>query len=113
VRIECKGKTILHVKNVACEMLYQSILKIVDKSRIFLSEDVHRLIEELDQAGYGIGCDIADFIKTKNDAIIFASLTREAIDLYKIEIPSVTTEAKERFENFHQELHKYAEELNE
>ena len=108
VHIECKGKTILHVKNVTCEMLYQSILKIVDKSRIFLSEDIQKLIEELEQAGYGIGCDIADFIKGKNDAIIFASLTREAIDLYKIEIPSLPTEAKERLENFYQELLKYA-----
>lgn len=113
VQIECKGKTILHIKNVACEMLYECILKIIDKTKISPSEDIQRLIEQFDQAGYGIGFDIADFIKNQIDADIFALLTKEAINLYKNEVPSLPIEVKERLDNFHKELLNYAEELKD
>ncbi len=113
VHIDCKGRTILHVKNITCEILYQNILTSIEETGSPLSKGLQDLIEELDLGGYGIGCDIADFIKMKKDVEIFGSLVRMAIDRYQAEVPTLSAGTKERLENFYQELLKYAEELKE
>jgi hypothetical protein len=111
VRIDCEGKTILHVKNATFRFLYDNVTAAIDKRKIFLPENLRHLIEKLELGGYGIGCDIADFIKDKKDAELFASIIKQAIVSYKAEFPTLTEDIKEGVDNFYQELLKYAEEL--
>jgi hypothetical protein len=113
VKIDCKKIEILDIKNMVFESLYQNMLNVIKEKHLSLSKDLQALIEELDQGGYGIGCDIADFIKNKKDAEIFAAITKDAIDLYKTEFPEINQDRKDRLERFYVELLKYAEELED
>jgi len=113
VKIDCKTREILDVKNIVFEFIYINMLHYIEEKKIILSIDLQNLIDELDQGGYGIGCDIADFVNSKKDAKIFAEIVKRAINKYQAEFSSISEERKKRLENFHQELLAHAEELRE
>ena len=113
VHIDCQGRTILHVRNSVIALLNNQLEDIIEQEQFPVSENLCLLIKELENAMYGIGCDIADFIKNRKDAETFNILMKDAINRYQKKFPDMDQDRKQRLENFYQELLKYAEELKE
>ena len=113
VHIDCRGRTILHVKNSVIELLNNQLEDIIENVQFPISENLCLLIKKLEQGMYGIGCDIADFIKNRKDAEIFNSFMKDAMNRYQEKFPDMDQDRRERLEIFYQELVKYAEELKE
>lgn len=111
--IRCNDKIILHVRNATFNFFYDNLLFVVEESNLLLSKNLHKLMEKLELGIYGVGCDIADFVKNERDAKDFIRLVKQALDRYTKEYPTLSVEIKDAMQNFYQELLKYAEELKD
>ncbi len=117
INIDCKGKTILKIKNIVFGGLHERICLTIEKEKFSKLLILNKFLERTDQTIYGAGgiglVDIADYFKTKHDVLLFASLVKEALEEeQKSEYP-FSQEAYERLFNFHQELLNYATTLEE
>lgn len=93
--------------------LHRAITNKIEQSNIIVSNDIARLLEETDQDQYGPGgvaADIADYLKTKEDVLLFAFLVQEAIDQEKDNFAQIIG-SLEALEVFHKKLLNYAQEL--
>lgn len=113
IRIDCKEKEILDVKNSIFGKLHKTIMENIEQHHLNINKDIMHLLEETDQETYGTGAvtaNIADYLTKRRDVLIFAELIQKSIaDNY---------DYFNRFENcinnlnnFHQELLNYADEL--
>lgn len=112
VNITCKNKVILHIKNVLFDRLYQNIIEILNKHNLKIPNNIEVMIHEMDQDSFGFGLidvDIADYIKTKSDLLLFADLVKQAAE--KESEYSFSEPARAILFKFHDELIKYGEEL--
>ena len=58
-----------------------------------------------------IGLDIAKYLNTKKEMVLFSHLVKSGIERFEKKFPDLLEEAKKRLWNFHAELVKYAQEL--
>lgn len=113
IHIYCDKKDILDIKNVIFDIIHKSILSIIDKENLQITRNIQDMLENMDQDIYGLGAiwvDIADFIKTKEELLLFADLVKQAIEREHQERTFIP-EALERLWHFHQEILKYGEKL--
>lgn len=113
VPIECNKKLILYLSNILFGRFHKAILKIAERKNIAETSKIGLLIAETDQDQYGPGnviADIADYLKSKQEVLLFAEIVKEAIDETRSSFFE-TKGALDALINFHQELLKYAEEL--
>ena len=91
------------------------MMEIIAEENIEVSKQLRELFERTDQKDYGpggiYGVDIADFIKNKNDLLIFANLVAQSIKDINWTMPQAK-EVVEHLWNFYAELLKYAEKLS-
>lgn len=114
IPIECNKKLILYLSNLLFGRLHRAIMKIVEERNIFITNNLSLLIEETDQNQYGprgVHADIAEYLKTKCEALLFAELVRQAIDDTQESFKKAEG-ALDALNIFHQELLNYAQELD-
>ena len=109
VIIDWKNQPILECKNAIIDGLREEIEDIIEINNLKLSPSLTELVEELDIAAYGIGFDLADYIHTREDFLIFMDLVRKGIDKHYHEIPNLPQHTKDLLENFYKELVKISE----
>lgn len=85
VRIRYDGKEILHTKSNIVGSIHSAVLSIIEKGNIYISESLNEMLDHLYLAGYGVDFDIAHFIKSKRDKILFAELIKKVIEKEKKE----------------------------
>ena len=110
IHIYCKGIDILHVKNSIFGFLHDGIKFIIESGNLPISKNLEKMLDEMDQNIYGGGAicvDVADYLTTKEELLIFADLVKRAIEKEHKEYPFIP-EALERLWNFHKELLKYS-----
>ena len=113
VPILCQGKLILYTQNRLFDILHNAITYYIEKNDVQISHNIQALLEKTDQGVYGAGgviADIANYLKTKEEALFFAELVRIAIEKEKEEFARIVT-CLQNMQNFHQEILKYAQEL--
>ncbi len=116
ISICCQDKVILRCRNTLFDVLHENILILIEENEIKIPANIENLLERTSQNIYGfgaIGADIADYIKTKKDLMVFSYLVKHAIEKYKEEYPDVPQSFRDVLWNFHKELLKYGEELEE
>lgn len=108
------GKQILHVRNAIFGFLYESIISLIEEKNLELNNDLDSFITKtLYVGGSGIGCDISDYLKNKNDALAFADLVKQAIEKeQKSEYP-FREDVEKLLWDFHQAIVDYATQLKE
>lgn len=99
-------KKLLKSSNVIFRGFYTSIIKYVEKSNSEFSKNITNLIKDLESGCRGIGLDIADYILEKKDFLIFTDIVKNSLNELYIDIPDLSYDYKEMFENFYQELQK-------
>ena len=113
VIIDWNDKVILRCKNTIIDALREEIENVIRENKIKLNEKLTELMEDLDQAGYGIGSNLAEYLHTKDDILIFIELTRRGIDKHYHEIPNLPQGTKDLLENFYKELIKISESFSD
>lgn len=111
--IDWKDKTILDCKNTIIDLLREEIETVITENKIKLNKILTELVERLDLAGNGIGFDLANYISTKEDLLIFVDLVRKGIEKYYYRIPNLSQEIKDLLENFYEELVKISKSFPE
>lgn len=105
VRINCKSKEILHIKNSILRCIYFNIRSYLEQSKMMLSPSIKRFIEEdLYLATEGQDFDIIDFVKTKDDMLHFADLIRIAIEKEQSSETPFTDEVEKILIKFYEEI---------
>lgn len=114
VRIFCLKKQILHLRNITFGSLYESITSLIEEKNLELNNGLDSFITTiLYVGGYGVGCDISDYLKNKNDTLIFADLVKQAIEKeQKSEYP-FREDVEKLLWDFHQAIVDYATQLKE
>lgn len=113
IPIKCNKKIILYVSNRLFGWLHRSLMELAEENGADVEGPVADFLEKTDQDQRGPGnviADIVDYFKTKKDVIFFAHLVEIAI-LREKEYFEKIEGAIQAMNNFHQELLKYAEEL--
>ena len=103
VTLYWKDKTILDCANRLYGVLYCQIIRNVENRRLKFNHDLRELLEDLERGCDGWHIEIADYIYTKEDFLIFLTLVEEAI----IKIFSIENSLgpyKHFFDNFLKEL---------
>ncbi len=108
VYIKWDGRDILRCRNSFIAIFYEDIEDTIRENKIQLNEDLTETIKTLDQAGYGIGLDLAEYLHTKDDILRFLDLIRKGIDKYNQKTPNASQDARDLLEGFYQELVKIA-----
>jgi len=83
VRIFIKDNVILHVKNSIFDALHNSIISITEENEIKLPTSISSMLHNMNQDVFGRGLvstDITEFIKIKNDLMLFTELIKLAIE---------------------------------
>lgn len=111
ISILCKKERILRVRNLIFETLHNSIKDFIENENIELTDSLKTFIHETDQDIYGVGAVIGqiDDLKNKYDVYIFADLVKRAIE--KERDYYARCDALDVMYNFHNEILKYAQEL--
>lgn len=86
--------------------LYESIEKIMYEENLFFNKDIMSILHTWFISPGGIGFDIADYIHTKKDLIIFTDLIRMGLERYYNENYRLNEHTKTDLENFYQQLVK-------
>lgn len=113
VRIYCGGKEILDAKNTIFGSLHDSITSIIEEEELRISSNMEAMLEKMDQRIYGTGAvwaDIANYLKTKEEALFFADLVKRGIEKEHKQYPFIPPMLEDLW-NFHQEILKYGEKL--
>ena len=106
VRYFYNNEQILHIKNSTFETFYLCLLEVMEENQVCPNQNIAKLIEHLEQGGYGIGVDISKYLKSKNDLLVFAELIKKAIEKFEINVPTLREDVKRTFWDFHKELYK-------
>ena len=109
ITIDWKKKIILSCSNSIIDGLREDIEDIINTNNLQLNKVLTKLVERLGLASYGWGFDLADYIHTREDFLIFMDLARRGIDKHYHEIPNLPQGTKDLLENFYKELIKISE----
>ncbi len=113
VMIDCDRKMILKLSNLLFGVLHEAILSIIEKENIRLTSQLEPLLKETDQNTYGPGgvyADIAEYLKSRREAFLFADLVKKAIEL-KHDYFNRYEGCIAHLNDFHTEIVKYGQEL--
>lgn len=113
VKIFCQDKEILDVKNYIFSIIYNNMMNYLEKANLNVSSDIENLLFQLYTATHGIGLDIADYLKKKQDVIFFADLLRLAIDQEQKSSEPFNEEAEEVLRQFYQSIVDYGNRLSQ
>ena len=113
IYIDWNDKVILECKKSIIEVLRLQIEDIIIDNDIQLNKDLTTVMGKLDQAGYGIGFNLAECLHTKDDILIFTDLVRKGIDKYNQKYPVALQSTRDSIEGFYQELVKISESFPE
>ncbi len=116
ILIWCGDNVILRCKNSILDFLHKEIMSIIEFESIQLPQNIADLLEKMDQDIYGPGgitVDVVEYLKNKNELALFLSLLKNGIQQYEKKYPNVPQDYKDVLWNFHKELLKYGEELEE
>jgi len=94
VKIFCNNVEILDVKNSIFTYIYNNIDDYIESSNLELPDNLQQLIVQLYAATHGIGLDIADYLKNKNEVLGFANLVHLAIEKEQASSNSFNKEKK-------------------
>lgn len=83
VILEWKGDDILCIRNGVFSEIYQNMLKIIEEKKGAISRELTWLIDNLYAGLGGIGLDLADYLKNKQDFTIFLDLLKKAITKFE------------------------------
>lgn len=112
VALVCKKKIILRVQNSIFSELHEALL-LLSQTEVLRTGYITKLLEDTDQEIYGSGAvfaDIAEYFKTKNEALVFADLVKQAIKM-KYDYFNRYEGCIARLNTFHDEIIKYGNEL--
>lgn len=110
--IDCQFREVLRCKGGTFSYLCDEITEIIEKEGPKLSGSFADLMESLEITAYcGIGFDIAEFVKTEQEAKFFAGLVREAIERYEQEPYNFPLDAIPGLWIFYGELLRFREAL--
>jgi hypothetical protein len=110
VMLSWKKNTILDVSGGVFEDLYFiMLLDVIEKNKLILSPNLLELFKYLELGLGGSGLDIANYIKSKEDMIVFIGIIEEAVDIFKQNNPKASQYTKDNLENFYKELVKVSE----
>jgi coproporphyrinogen III oxidase len=82
--------------------------ELIEEDSIHLNQQMTELLFKLDTAGYGWGFDLAEYLKTREDAIFFCELVRKTIIRYEEYYPVVPPTHRKMLHIFYDELHVFA-----
>jgi len=112
VKIFCNNIEILDVKNSIFTCIYNNMNHHAENLSLELPDNLQQLIIQLYAATHGIGLDIADYLKNKNEVLAFANLVRFAIEKEQASSYPFNEEAEKALENFYQSIIHYSKELS-
>lgn len=110
VIIDIKNKIVLKLSNSLFGRLHRACNDLIEDSD---NDNIKKLLEDTDQDVYGPGgvyADIAVYLKRKKEVLKFAELVKKATEMEKSAFSAFENGIKS-LDNFHQELLKYAEEI--
>ena len=111
VKIFCQDKEILDIKNAVFTAIYYNMMDYIDNSNQQLSENLEMLISQLYAATGGIGLDVANYLKNKNDAITFANLIKIGIEKEQSTGSPFNADVEKTLRNFYIAILDYSNRL--
>lgn len=114
IALDCRGKEVLRIKNLLFGLLYTSIMDVIEEKNIELTSSLQNMLYKMDQDIFGGGAiyvDIAHYLKTKRDVIIFANLLMDAIERKNHTAYPFQENIKKIFFDFNKAILDYAQEL--
>lgn len=111
VRIFCNNKEILHWQNSIVDGIYTNIMEEIENSNLNLSANLKETLEHLYLATLGWNFDIADYLKTKEEIVIFADLVKNALEKEQKSKYPYTPLAEKLLTNFYKEIITYSNEI--
>jgi hypothetical protein len=83
--MECNGKEILNIRTRGFDGVWHELYCMVmeDEEPVSSHPIIEPFIGKLQTSANGIGLDVADYLKTKNDLLFFADIFEEGIKRYK------------------------------
>lgn len=112
VRIRLKEKTVFEGKASTLEFLYNNLIELIENRNMKVENSFQNFLNFLYQACFGVGLDIADYLKNKKDLILLAQLLKKATNKYFEEFPYLPKDTRHSVLNFYNELVKYIDELD-
>lgn len=114
--MDCNGKEILNIKTRGFDGVWHELFGMVlNQEQPASSHKIIRpFIGQLQMCANGIGLDIADYLKTKGDTLLFADIFEEGIRRYRNELGGILPDFFEiPLNNFVKEIRAYAHSLPE
>lgn len=108
VRLDLQDREILYCKNSIISSLNEITNEIIEEERINLNQQMSDLLFKLDIAGYGLGFDLAEYLKKREDAIFFCELVKKTINRYEEYFPTLSPTHRRMLHIFFDELHIFA-----
>lgn len=87
VQIFCGDIDILDTQNGSFGLLHETITDLIEKKGLQISGSFKAFLAQTDQNVYGpggVGADISEFFKTKEEVELLANLVHEAIEERKV-----------------------------
>ncbi len=109
VYIDWNDKIILECSKSIIEELHQEMEIFILKNKTQLNEALTEVMLKLDQAGYGIGFNLAKYLHTKEDILTFIHLVRKGIDRCNQEYQDYLQNTEDLLEKFYKKLVKLGE----
>jgi hypothetical protein len=104
VKIFIQNLEVLDLQNSSFGTFYEDLLNLLQEKEISISLDLCLLMDELYSGCFGVGLDIAQYLKNKEDTILFASLVKSAIEKQQNSSHPFDKKIKTRLENFYQSI---------
>ena len=89
---------------------YKGIEEVIEDDEVVLNKNMEEMIDQLWQGQFGIDFDFTEYLKNKEDTMLFASIVKKAIEFLEQKY-GIAEDTAERLYNFHRELISYAEKL--
>ncbi|KIX85366.1 hypothetical protein J120_00035 [candidate division TM6 bacterium JCVI TM6SC1] len=109
--MDCNGKEILSIKTSVFSSVWHELYDMIlnKEEPIYSHKVIKPFISQLYMCANDAGLDIADYLKTKNDTLLFADLFEEGIRRYRNELEGMIPDYFEiPLKNFVKEIRDYA-----
>lgn len=114
--MDCNGKEILNMKKAGFDGVWHELfgMWLNKEEPVHSNPIINDFIMELEICANGLGLDVADYLKTKDDTLLFADIFEEGIRRYRNERGGVLPDFFEvPLSNFVKEIRDYAYSLPE
>lgn len=107
------GKQLLRANNDMMALVHAAFLEVIKKEKLKLSKNNEALVAALKKGQTGVGFNVAEYIKTKQQMSDFLELLKKATYQYFKMAPGLTIEAKGLLWNFYNDLVQCGAKLSE